>query len=77
MRELEEAQGDIVCLQEVQADHFDAHLKPFMDSLGYEGLYKMKSRDFGGQFSKVRSNHRSSCCSMSMRLCVFTLTSVS
>mmetsp|Transcript_5062 Transcript_5062/g.11224 ORF Transcript_5062/g.11224 Transcript_5062/m.11224 type:complete len:602 (+) Transcript_5062:143-1948(+) len=53
MRELEEAQGDIVCLQEVQADHYDAHLKPFMDSLGYEGLYKQKSRDFVGQYSKV------------------------
>jgi CCR4-NOT transcription complex subunit 6 len=29
-QELEEAQGDIVCLQEVQADHYEQHLNPFM-----------------------------------------------
>ena len=53
LQELEEAQGDVVCLQEVQADHFEAHLQPFMSELGYEGLFKQKSSDFVGVYGKV------------------------
>jgi CCR4-NOT transcription complex subunit 6 len=51
--ELEDIQGDIVCLQEVQADHFESEINPFMISLGYDGIYKSKSRDFMGQYGKV------------------------
>lgn len=51
--ELEEAQGDIVCLQEVQADYYDQHICPFMTELGYDGIFKQKSRDFVGQYGKV------------------------
>eukprot|EP00981_Chlorochromonas_danica_P006053 scaffold1264_cov149-Ochromonas_danica.AAC.3 len=52
--ELEEIQGDVVCLQEVQADHFENDVKPFMAKLGYDGIYKPKSREFMGQYGKVR-----------------------
>jgi len=46
-------QGDIVCLQEVQADHYENDINPFMNSLGYDGIYKPKSREFMGQYGKV------------------------
>jgi mRNA deadenylase 3'-5' endonuclease subunit Ccr4 len=49
--ELEEIQGDIVCLQEVQADHYESDISPFMSSLGYDGMYKQKN--IGMQFGKV------------------------
>jgi CCR4-NOT transcription complex subunit 6 len=55
--ELEDIQGDIVCLQEVQADHYEAEINPFMISLGYEGIYKAKSREYMGQYQKVNDNN--------------------
>lgn len=54
LQELEEAQGDVVCLQEVQADYFEQHINPFMNELGYDGLFKQKSRDFTGSYVKVQ-----------------------
>lgn len=53
MDELEEVQGDVVCLQEVQADYYEAHLSPLMTDLGYEGAFKPKSRDGAGNFGKL------------------------
>jgi CCR4-NOT transcription complex subunit 6 len=52
-QELEETQGDIVCLQEVQADHYEQHLNPFMQALGYDSMYKQKSRESMGGYGKV------------------------
>ena len=52
-QEIEEAQGDVVCLQEVQADHYEQHINPFMQALGYDGLFKQKSRESMGQYGKV------------------------
>jgi CCR4-NOT transcription complex subunit 6 len=57
LRELEEMQGDVVCLQEVQADYYEQHISPFMSELGYDGLFKQKSRDFTGSYVKVRLLH--------------------
>jgi CCR4-NOT transcription complex subunit 6 len=51
--ELEEAQGDIVCLQEVQADHYETDINPFMVQLGYDGVFKQKSREGMGSYGKV------------------------
>lgn len=51
--ELEDAQGDIVCLQEVQVDHYEQHINPFMQELGYDGIFKQKSRENTGMYSKV------------------------
>eukprot|EP01034_Spumella_vulgaris_P023683 gene23683-29928_t len=53
LAELEETQGDVVCLQEVQADHYEAHLSPMMKALGYDGLFKPKSRECTGLYGKV------------------------
>jgi len=50
-------QGDIVCLQEVQADHYEKHLSPFMNELGYDCMYKQNSSVFMGQYGKVHLNN--------------------
>jgi hypothetical protein len=41
--------ADVVCLQEVQSDAFEADIQPFFASRGYEALYKMKTREVGLQ----------------------------
>ena len=48
-----QADADILCLQEVQADHFEKDLSPFLDSLGYSGHYDQKTRESMGQAGKV------------------------
>jgi CCR4-NOT transcription complex subunit 6 len=53
MHELSEASGDLVCLQELQYDHYENYLLPFMFSLGYESIFTQKSRDSQGQYGKV------------------------
>lgn len=53
--ELMEVQADICCLQEVQADLYDNDILPMMNALGYDGIFKSKSRDFIGSFGKVRT----------------------
>lgn len=53
MQELDEAQGDVVCLQEVQTDHFEQHLNPMMQERGYEGIFKQKTRESMGKYGKV------------------------
>jgi CCR4-NOT transcription complex subunit 6 len=53
MQELDDAQGDIVCLQEVQADHYEQYIRPFMHERGFDSVYKQKSRESMGQYGKV------------------------
>ena len=47
-----------MCLQEVQSDHYEQHLNPFMQTLGYEGIFKQKSRESMGVYGKVRKRER-------------------
>lgn len=68
MQEIEEMQGDIVCLQEVQMDHFEMHLSPFMHELGFDGLFKSKSRESMGQYGKVDG------CATFWKLAKFSMT---
>jgi CCR4-NOT transcription complex subunit 6 len=53
MREISDAAPDVVCLQEVQADHYEAHLYAAMSDQGYEGVYKQKTRQSMGLVGKV------------------------
>lgn len=53
LQEIEAAAGDVVCLQEVQMDHFDQHLNPSLTEMGFDGIFKAKSRDSMGQYGKV------------------------
>lgn len=45
IREINKAHPDIVCLQEVQAEHFDTFWLPELAKSGYHGLFKKKTKD--------------------------------
>ncbi|GJD09382.1 Carbon catabolite repressor protein 4 homolog 1 [Galdieria sulphuraria] len=53
LREILAYDADIMCLQEIQADHYEAHLKPAFIRNGYDGVYKVKSREAMGQRGKM------------------------
>lgn len=53
MRELGDAAADIMCLQEVQADHFKKQLKPLLSEQGFDGLFKQKTRADMGSKGKM------------------------
>ena len=53
LRELMDTGGDVVCLQEVQADHYDNYIYLALNDLGYEGVYKSKTRQAMGMAGKV------------------------
>ncbi len=53
IRELTESQGDIFCLQEVQADAFHDFFQPLLSKNGYKGNYKSKTRESMGMVGKV------------------------
>mmetsp|Transcript_2444 Transcript_2444/g.3467 ORF Transcript_2444/g.3467 Transcript_2444/m.3467 type:complete len:622 (+) Transcript_2444:235-2100(+) len=53
LRELLESSADILCLQEVQADHYEQFLMRALQEAGYEGLYKAKTRESMGIAGKV------------------------
>jgi len=53
VQELLEADADVVCLQEVQRDHFEQALEPAMKHAGYDALYTQKSREAMGAAGKV------------------------
>ncbi|XP_004303362.1 PREDICTED: carbon catabolite repressor protein 4 homolog 1 [Fragaria vesca subsp. vesca] len=45
LREIVGYRADIVCLQEVQSDHFDEFFAPELDKHGYQALYKRKTNE--------------------------------
>jgi len=53
MREIVDAAPDVVCLQEVQADHYENHIYAAMSEQGFEGVYKQKTRQSMGLAGKV------------------------
>eukprot|EP00573_Skeletonema_grethae_P010926 CAMPEP_0201694530 /NCGR_PEP_ID=MMETSP0578-20130828/6760_1 /ASSEMBLY_ACC=CAM_ASM_000663 /TAXON_ID=267565 /ORGANISM="Skeletonema grethea, Strain CCMP 1804" /LENGTH=597 /DNA_ID=CAMNT_0048180217 /DNA_START=199 /DNA_END=1992 /DNA_ORIENTATION=- len=53
IREVVDVGPDIVCLQEVQADHYESHLYNAMHEAGFEGVYKQKTRQAMGMTGKV------------------------
>mmetsp|Transcript_13588 Transcript_13588/g.23126 ORF Transcript_13588/g.23126 Transcript_13588/m.23126 type:complete len:625 (+) Transcript_13588:135-2009(+) len=53
IREIVDVGPDIVCLQEVQADHYESHLYNAMHEAGFEGVYKQKTRQAMGMTGKV------------------------
>ncbi|CAM9336772.1 unnamed protein product [Chrysoparadoxa australica] len=53
IKEILEASGDILCLQEVQADAYQQHFLPVLTEKGYDGLYKSKTREFMGMAGRV------------------------
>eukprot|EP00190_Bangiopsis_sp_CCMP1999_P005188 CAMPEP_0198734956 /NCGR_PEP_ID=MMETSP1475-20131203/56188_1 /TAXON_ID= ORGANISM="Unidentified sp., Strain CCMP1999" /NCGR_SAMPLE_ID=MMETSP1475 /ASSEMBLY_ACC=CAM_ASM_001111 /LENGTH=577 /DNA_ID=CAMNT_0044498527 /DNA_START=336 /DNA_END=2066 /DNA_ORIENTATION=- len=53
VREIEAYASDILCLQEVQADHFESYLQPVLSQLGYDGTFKSKTREAMGKRGKI------------------------
>jgi CCR4-NOT transcription complex subunit 6 len=45
LRELLSYNSDLLCLQEVQGDHFENFFQPQLAKHGYEGVFKSKTRD--------------------------------
>lgn len=37
--------SQIVCLQEVETEHFSSHFVPALARLGYKGIYKKRTND--------------------------------
>mmetsp|Transcript_31940 Transcript_31940/g.42588 ORF Transcript_31940/g.42588 Transcript_31940/m.42588 type:complete len:615 (-) Transcript_31940:99-1943(-) len=53
LREIVDVCPDVVCLQEVQADHYENHIYNAMSDAGFEGVYKQKTRQSMGLAGKV------------------------
>ncbi|KAI6696636.1 hypothetical protein NL676_016755 [Syzygium grande] len=54
LREIVGYRADIVCLQEVQSDHFKEFFAPELDKHGYEALYKKKTSEvYGGNINTI------------------------
>lgn len=43
LKEIKHLDADILCLQEVQEDHYGAEIRPSLESLGYHCEYKMRT----------------------------------
>lgn len=57
LEEITSAAPDVICLQEVQEDHFEPFFKTELTKLGYEGLYKKRT---GARVDGVALWYRSS-----------------
>jgi CCR4-NOT transcription complex subunit 6 len=53
MREIVSVSPDVICLQEIQADHYENHVYAAMNEVGFEGVYKQKTRQSMGLAGKV------------------------
>ncbi|CAF2059443.1 hypothetical protein Bca4012_099835 [Brassica carinata] len=54
LREIVKYHADIVCLQEVQNDHFDEFFAPELDKHGYQAIFKRKTNEvFVGNTSTI------------------------
>ncbi|XP_009628616.1 carbon catabolite repressor protein 4 homolog 1-like [Nicotiana tabacum] len=54
LREIIGYRADIVCLQEVQSDHFEEFFAPELDKHGYQALFKRKTAEvFGGNINTI------------------------
>lgn len=53
LREITQYDADILCLQECQADHFEEHFSPYFTRMGYNGIFKAKTRESMGRRGKI------------------------
>ncbi|KAK8486613.1 hypothetical protein V6N11_008620 [Hibiscus sabdariffa] len=54
LREIVGYRADILCLQEVQNDHFEEFFAPELDKHGYQALYKRKTNEvYGGNIHTI------------------------
>ncbi|KAE9585310.1 hypothetical protein Lal_00017935 [Lupinus albus] len=54
LREIVGYCADIICLQEIQSDHYEEFFSPELDKHGYYGLYKRKTKEvYNGNPNKI------------------------
>ncbi|GAX16175.1 CCR4-NOT transcription complex subunit 6 [Fistulifera solaris] len=53
LREILDAAPEVICLQEIQADHYENHVYAAMSDAGFEGVFKQKTRQSMGLAGKV------------------------
>mmetsp|Transcript_10299 Transcript_10299/g.28413 ORF Transcript_10299/g.28413 Transcript_10299/m.28413 type:complete len:675 (+) Transcript_10299:294-2318(+) len=53
LREIMDASPEVLCLQEIQADHYENHIYAALSEAGYEGVFKQKTRQSMGLAGKV------------------------
>ncbi|KAG5044010.1 hypothetical protein AAZX31_03G187300 [Glycine max] len=54
LREIVGYRADIICLQEVQSDHYEEFFSPELDKHGYYGLYKKKTNEvYNGNINTI------------------------
>jgi CCR4-NOT transcription complex subunit 6 len=53
LREILDAAPEVVCLQEIQADHYEGHVYAALSDAGFEGVFKQKTRQSMGLAGKV------------------------
>lgn len=53
VREIANYDADIICLQEVQQDHYEDHFSLWFGRQGYEGIYIAKTREAMGRKGKI------------------------
>ena len=53
IREMAKFDADILCLQEIQADHYEEHFQPYFARLGYDSCFKVKTREAMGRKGKI------------------------
>lgn len=53
LTELQTVDADIICLQEVQGNHFTKQFMPALERLGYDGVFKQKTREAMGEAGQV------------------------
>lgn len=53
IREIARFDADILCLQEIQADHYEDHFQPYFARKGYESCFKVKTREAMGRKGKI------------------------
>lgn len=53
LREMALFDADILCIQEMQADHYEDHFQPYFARLGFESCFKAKTRESMGRKGKI------------------------
>jgi len=53
LREILNAAPEVICLQEIQADHYENHVYAALSEAGFEGVFKQKTRQSMGLAGKV------------------------
>ncbi|KAL8270104.1 hypothetical protein Esti_005958 [Eimeria stiedai] len=58
LKELLQHRPDVICLQEVQREHFEEYFMPLLSAEGYEGVYKQKTTEIFAAGSGQRRGGR-------------------